>query len=163
MHAIQLRVEQHEVLLGDLREQALTPAPHDRLEEAHELLWRLTLQRLLQNLRFRGLGDAWRLEHRGDALVRLHRARDGVDQLAVLLAGGKQRLGVVAGDRDALHFFFSDCASESRKSPTRSRLASVSRFASITREAAAIDSSTASRRSARIALSFSEIGRASCR
>ena len=63
-------------------------------------------------------------------------------------ADGKQRLGIVARDGDAFQRRCSGLARLSRNSVTRRRLASVSRFASITRDAAAMDRSTASRRSA---------------
>src|SRR3989442_14062904 len=88
-------------------------------------------------------------------LFRSDRAGDGVQQRAEPVAGGEQRLRVIARDRDALHRFFSALPRLSRNSETSRRLASLSRFASITRDAAAIDNSTASRRSARIAFSVS--------
>src|SRR2546427_3884912 len=125
------------------------------LQEPDKLGRRLAFQGALQNLGFHRLGYARGLERHRDALVRLDRAGDGVQQPAELVAGGEQRLRVIARDGDALHFFFSALPRLSRNSVTSRRLASLSRFASITRDAAAMDSSTASRRSATIALSFS--------
>src|SRR5439155_6960920 len=105
---------------------------------------------------FGGVRHGRRVGGGGNALVRLDRPGDGVEQRPVLVAGREQRLGIVARDRHAFHrFFVSALPRLSRNSVTSRRLASVSRFASITREAAAMDRSTASRRSAWIALSFS--------
>src|SRR5207247_1603259 len=106
------------------------------------------------------LGDAGRLERHGDALLRLHRARHGVEQppialhvLCTLRRGGEQqRLRIVPRDDAAVHRARSK---PSRHSVTRRRLASVSRCASMSFDAAAVVRSTASRRSASTALSFS--------
>src|SRR5205085_10866141 len=74
--------------------------------------------------------------------------------LAPRLGREQQRLGVVAGDRGALHRArpASSCA---RYCITSLRLVSLSSWASSSLDAAAIDRSTASRRSATIAFSFS--------
>src|SRR2546426_2666535 len=156
VHPVQLLIQEYLILLRDLGEKALPPAPHDGLQESDEFAWRLAGERALQDLALGGLGHPRRLERGGNSLVRLDRPGDRVEQRAVRVAGCKQRLGVVARDRDAFHRCFCSALPRlSRNSVTSRRFASVSRFASMTRDAAAMDSSTASRRSARIALSFS--------
>src|SRR5437016_2085468 len=161
VHPVELDVHQGLILLRDLREQPLTAAPHHRLEKPHELRRCQVLERALEQRPLDGLGDARRLERHADALVRLHGARHRLHQPPILLdLGGavrlgrqEQRLGVVAGDGGALHR--CPLSRLDRYSVTRRRLASESRFASISFEAAAIERSTASRRSSRIAFSFS--------
>src|SRR6266550_6538626 len=138
-----------------LRQEPLAAATHHRLQEPDELARRLALERALQDLALGRLGDAGGLEDGPDPLIRLDRAGHTIQQLAERVAHGEQGFRVVAGDGDALHRDCSALARPSRNSVTSRRLASVSRFASITRDAAAMDSSTASRRSARIAFSFS--------
>src|SRR2546425_1057452 len=165
VYAVELRVHQRVILLRDLPDQPLPAAPHHGLEKPHELRRRQVTERSLQQPRLRGLGDARRLERHRDALVRLHRAGHRLEQPtvaldvghAVCLGGEEQRLGVVARDGGALH---RGCPSAPasrlfKYSITRRRLASESRFASISLDAAAIERSTASRRSSRIAFSFS--------
>src|SRR3989442_8725424 len=51
-------------------------------------------------------------------LFRSDRAGDGVQQRAEPVAGGEQRLRVIARDRDALHRFFSALPRLSRNSET---------------------------------------------
>src|SRR6266576_2260939 len=143
-------------------------APHHRLEEPHELRRCQVAERALQQRRLRGLGDARRVERHRDPLVCLHRARHRLQQPAVALDVGhavrlgreEQRLGVIASDSGALHRAplppsSAPASRLARYSMTRRRLASESRFASISFDAAAIERSTASRRSSRIAFSFS--------
>src|SRR5712692_8388176 len=163
MHPVELDVHQAVILLRDLRQQPLPAAPHHRLEEPHELGRRQVAQRALEQGRLDGLGDARRLERHADALVRLHGARQRFHEPAVALdlrgAMGfgreQQRLGVVARDGAALHLPFPPASRLARYSSTRRRLASESRFPSISLDAAAIERSTASRRSSRITFSFS--------
>src|SRR5437879_6541980 len=168
VYPVELRVHQRVILLCDLRDQALPAAPHHRLEEPHELRRRQVAERTLQQRRLRGLGDARRVERHRDPLVCLHRARHRLQQPAVALDVGhavrlgreEQRLGVIASDSGALHRaplppFSAPASRLARYSMTRRRLASESRFASISFDAAAIERSTASRRSSRIAFSFS--------
>src|SRR2546427_6967465 len=164
VHSVELDVHQGVILLGDLPQKALPAAPHYRLEKAHELRRRHLLQRPLEQRRLHRLGDAGRLERHADALVRLHRPRHRLHQLPVALDRGhavrvgrqEQRLGVIARHGRALHRARAPPASRlARYSVTRRRLASESRFASISLDAAAIERSTASRRSSRIAFSFS--------
>src|SRR2546426_10754482 len=163
MHPIELDVHQAPLLRPDPRQHPLPAAPHHRLEEAHELGGRQVAQRTLEQRGLDGLGDPRRLERHADALVRLHRARHRVHQLPVALdrghtvcfGGQEQRLGVVARDGAALHLPFPPASRLARYSCTRRRLASESRFASMSLDAAAIERSTASRRRSRIAFSFS--------
>src|SRR5256885_8211195 len=166
VHPVELDVHQCVILLGDLAQEPLPAAPHHRLEKAHELRRRHLLQRALEQRRLDRLGDARRLERHADALVRLHRPRHGLHQLPVALDRGhavrvgrqEQRLGVVACDGGAFHRARPPAPPASRLarySATRRRLASESRFASISLDAAAIERSTASRRSSRMAFSFS--------
>src|SRR2546426_5053361 len=160
VHPVELDVHQGLILLGDLPQEPLPAAPHHRLEKAHELRRRHLLQRALEQRRLDRLGDARRLERHADALVRLHRPRHRLHQLPVALDRGhavrlgrqQQRLGIIARHGGALHRARSRF---SRYSVTRRRLAWESRFASISLDAAAIERSTASRRSSRIAFSFS--------
>src|SRR2546426_3001827 len=160
VHPVELDVHQCVILLGDLAQEPLPAAPHHRLEKAHELRRRHLLQRALEQRRLDRLGDARRLERHADALVRLHRPRHRLHQLPVALDRGhavrlgrqQQRLGIIARHGGALHRARSRF---SRYSVTRRRLAWESRFASISLDAAAIERSTASRRSSRIAFSFS--------
>src|SRR2546430_9714900 len=160
VHPVELDVHQCVILLGDLAQEPLPAAPHHRLEKAHELRRRHLLQRALEQRRLHRLGDARRLERHRDALVRLHRPRHRLHELpvaldrshAVRVGRQEQRLGVIARDGGALHRARSRF---SRYSVTRRRLAWESRFASISLDAAAIERSTASRRSSRMAFSFS--------
>src|SRR5207237_2053869 len=108
------------------------------------------------------LGHPRRIGPHRAPLARLQGARHRVEHPAVQLdrplgsrfGREQQRLGVVAGDRGALHRArpASSCA---RYCITSLRLVSLSSWASSSLDAAAIDRSTASRRSATIAFSFS--------
>src|SRR5438874_3520696 len=166
VHPVELDVHQCVILLCDLAQEPLPAAPHHRLEKAHELRRRHLLQRALEQRRLDRLGDARRLERHADALARLPRPRHDLHQLPVALDRGhavrvgrqEQRLGVIARDGRALHRTRPPAPPASRLarySVTRRRLASESRFASISLDAAAIERSTASRRRSRIAFSFS--------
>src|SRR5437867_3571667 len=166
VHAVQLQVEERLILLGDPPDQSLPAAPHHRLQEADERRRGGVAQRLLEQPCLGGLRDPGRFQHDGDALVRLDRAGHRVEQPPVALhlrpppplplplrcGGEEQRLRVVPRDRDALH---RRCSRLARYSSARRLLASESRFCSTSRDAAAIERSTASRRSARIAFAFS--------
>src|SRR5205823_4414788 len=147
VHAVELQVHERLVFLRDFPQQPLSAAPHHRLEKPHELEGRDVPQRALQQRPLGRLGHAGGVERHRDALLRLHRSRDGVYQAAVQLdrpcasrlGREQQRLGVVAGDGRAFHDApppASSCASSSL-------------------DAAAIESSTASRRSSTMAFSFS--------
>src|SRR5882762_9521780 len=164
VYPVELDVHQGVILLRDLVEQPLAAAPHDRLEEPRELGRRQALERPLEQRRLEGLRDAWRFQRHADALVRLYRPRHRLHHLPVALDHAhvvrfrrqQQSLGVVARHGGALHRACSRPASRlARYSVTRRRLASESRFAAISFDAAAIERSTASRRSSRIAFSFS--------
>src|SRR6266581_2133466 len=166
VHAVELDVHQGVILPGDLPQEPLPAAPHHCLEKADELRRCQLLQRALEQRRLDRLGDSGRLERHADALVRLHRPRHRVHQLpvaldrshAVRVGRREQRLGVVARHSRALHRARPPAPPASRLasySVTRRRLASESRFASISLDAAAIERSTASRRSSRMAFSFS--------
>src|SRR5207248_9342239 len=103
-----------------------------------------------------------RVERDPAPLVRLHRPRHGIHQPAIQLdrvlvsrlGREQQRFGVVAGDRRVFHRARS-ASSCAKYSITSLRLVSLSSCASSSLEAAAIDRSTASRRSATMAFSFS--------
>src|SRR3989454_3582186 len=171
VHAVQLQVEERLILLGDLPNQSLPAAPHDRLQEADERRRGGVAERLLEQPCLGGLRDPGRFQHDGDALVRLDRAGHRVEQPPVALdlalplrrGGEEQRLRVVPRDGDALP---RRCSRLARYSSARRLLASESRFCSTSRDAAAIERSTASRRSARIAFAFSSsmsfLARARC-
>src|SRR6266571_3389480 len=166
VHAVELDVHQGVILPGDLPQEPLPAAPHHCLEKADELRRCQLLQRALEQRCLHRLGDARRLERHADALVHLHRPRHRLHQLpvaldrshAVRVGREQQRLGVVARHGRALHRARPPAPPASRLarySVTRRRLASESRFASISLDAAAIERSTASRRSSRMAFSFS--------
>src|SRR5947208_5203065 len=160
VHPVELDVDQGVILLHDLPDEPLPAAPHHRLEKPHELGRCHVPERALEQRRLDGLGDAGRFERHRDPLFALDRACQRLHQSAILLdlggavrfGGQEQRLGVVARDGGALQRAPSRC---SRYSITRRRFASESRFASSSFDAAAIERSTASRRSSRIAFSFS--------
>src|SRR5213082_1401447 len=166
VHAVELLVHQRVILLRDFPDEPLPAAPHHRLEKPHELGVCQVPERPLKQRRLRGLGHPWRLERHGDALVggdrtghRLHQPAVPLDlREAAHVARQEQGLGIVARDGGALHRASSRAPPASRParySVTKRRLASESRFASISFDAAAIERSTASRRRSRIAFSFS--------
>src|SRR2546429_1611368 len=162
VHPVELQVDQRLVLVRDLSQEPLPAAPHHRLEKPHELGAREVRQRTLQQRRLGRLGHPRRVERHHNPLVRLHRPRHGIHQPAIQLdrvlvsrlGREHQRLGVVAGDGRVFHRARS-ASSCARYSITSLRLVSLSSCASSSLEAAAIDRSTASRRSATIAFSFS--------
>src|SRR5438094_1177229 len=166
VHAVELRVHQRVILLRNFSEEPRPAAPHHRLEKPHELGVCQVPGRPLEHRRLRGLGHPWRRERHGDALVggdrtghRLHQPAVPLDlREAARVARQEQGLGIVARDGGALHRASSRAPPASRParySVTKRRLASESRFASISFDAAAIERSTASRRRSRIAFSFS--------
>ncbi len=108
VHPVQLDVEQHLVLVGDVTQQPLPATAHHCLEEADHFR-REIAEGLGQESSLGRLRDPRRLERDSDALVGLDGPRYGVEQLAVLLERlaiprrEEQRLGVVPRDRGVLH------------------------------------------------------------
>src|SRR5207302_276433 len=69
VHPIELYVQQPMVLLGDLAQQSLAPAPHHRLQKPHELGRGHVAERAREQLALSRFGDARRLEDYADARV----------------------------------------------------------------------------------------------